>query len=856
MANTVALVVLQLLLTSLTLSTAVTVSIDADNGTNTSDCVTGNHSCRTLQYAVNHSYNDTTFLLLSDLTLLSTVNFTSRHNITITGADGQPKQLICSCNKSGCGLMFQNCANLSLQSITVKHCSVGSQFHKELRMQSGIIIEDGSGITSLNNFTATENIGFGTVILNTGGTVLIYNSTFARNGLKLYDHDRTRGGGGLYIALSCDYNNTDCFNSGSHYEIIDSKLQKNQIRWSKSFFQDWTASYGGGLNYFLGENAVNNTIFIQNCEFVENRAVFGGGLFIACENRCVDNFIEIENSTFQKNSNKFGGGGVAVGVTSKELLYLPHGNTIVFQDCSFIKNWAWYGAGTAVYASRQQNDIPENYVNFMNCSWVDNNGIISPAVDLAPDFKYQDDTRFIVIVTFADCVFQNNTITAYKIKWDKSKEFETNAKLIRDHYQNVSVRFIQQYHHSGVFLVTKLNVYFNRTNKFTNNSGTALYLSSAQAIFSEYSATMFINNSGLLGGAVALDAYSRIKYHDNVAFNFEANRASKGGAIYVHSVDQRLAFASYTCFLSHYGKPTESVYQKPRNVSFNFVANNATSYNASRGMYLMSSVFACSRTCDFITKTFNSTPQQVFGESGCLGNFTYDSPNQIASEGSIAVLITQPNTSHIYITPGVTFPLPIDIYDSFGNNVTSISIYTAQLSSMESTCSDATIDPAFTNSPVNFIKILGKPETKCTLILSLMGAHDTQVELNFTLSRCRPGYALYNGSCVCSASLNDSYHYYGISHCNSSTLSAIIDPGLWVGYNNMHYMTPTQNCLYTSVFFKTTQLLAPEVIAKGQTCNSMYQQILSQSTFVISTDKAFSVGRAKITHLCSSTNFT
>ena len=117
MASCVALVVLQLLLTSLTLSTAVIVHIDADNGTNTSDCITGNHSCRTLQYAVTNSYNDdTTFLLLSDLTLLSTVNFTSRHNINITGTAGQSKQLICNCSYSQqipCGLMFENITNLN-----------------------------------------------------------------------------------------------------------------------------------------------------------------------------------------------------------------------------------------------------------------------------------------------------------------------------------------------------------------------------------------------------------------------------------------------------------------------------------------------------------------------------------------------------------------------------------------------------------------------------------------------------------------------------------------------------------------------------------------------------------------------
>ena len=90
----------------------------------------------------------------------------------------------------------------------------------------------------------------------------------------------------------------------------------------------------------------------------------------------------------------------------------------------------------------------------------------------------------------------------------------------------------------------------------------------------------------------------------------------------------------------------------------------------------------------------------------------------------------------------------------------------------------------------------------CTLKLTMFGLLYTQVELNIRLTWCRPGYVIdYNtpsdqGRCVCSASMNESYHYYGISRCNSSTQSAIIDPGLWVGYDDTS--TPTQENLYTA----------------------------------------------------------
>ena len=147
----------------------------------------------------------------------------------------------------------------------------------------------------------------------------------------------------------------------------------------------------------------------------------------------------------------------------------------------------------------------------------------------------------------------------------------------------------------------------------------------------------------------------------------------------------------------------ELTQQNPTNITFSFIANRA-SYNLSHSLYLSSSVNACINACALLLHDLDITAHQVFGNKSCLGNFTYgdsDSTHQVAADGSVIALPKTNNlsfSSYHTIMPGLPYYLPFDVYDSFGNNVTSISIYSASLNK----CANASIDPAFTDSPINF----------------------------------------------------------------------------------------------------------------------------------------------------------
>ena len=421
-------------------STGVTVRIDADKRNDTSGCVAGlsSHPCQSLHYAVTNSHSNTTFLLLSDVPLRTVINFTSRRNITIGGINGIHKQLLCDvrkCRKNNCGLLFENCANLTLENIGVKYCGMLKKVSVQgviIQIRSGIIIDKGNCSTNLHQINASENNGYGALVLDTVGVVNIYKSTFSFN--KNTSQDAVIGGGGLSIMVSCAQSEAMCLPTEKIYIIQESKFHKNRMGWRIDLFSFWKLSYGGGLNVDFGINTTKNTLFIAACVFRDNVALYGGGmyagfntsdsslsvhnssfegnmaekgcgLFIGCEHDCSHCTFNISSSKFEANSwiDTFldvGGGGLFIEIDGVK----PNGNKFNIVSCNFTKNNAWFGAGTSVFCGQLFENFVKNQLHFIDCSWNDNISPVSPAVDVYPGVLFPNQTQHVVTVTFIDCM--------------------------------------------------------------------------------------------------------------------------------------------------------------------------------------------------------------------------------------------------------------------------------------------------------------------------------------------------------------------------------------------------------------------------------------------------------------------
>ena len=156
----------------------------------------------------------------------------------------------------------------------------------------------------------------------------------------------------------------------------------------------------------------------------------------------------------------------------------------------------------------------------------------------------------------------------------------------------------------------------------------------------------------------------------------------------------------------------------------------------------MTSVKACMRSCKIILQNKELYTNDIFVNDSCLGNFTFIAPAQfinVSTEGSEVAYRNKIIT--LEITPGMAYQLPLDVFDDFGNNVTNVTVFTAQFAD---SCSshDVSIDPAFTNVASNTIRILGMPTTTCDLVLTIHGSQMIQVSVQFNLTWCRPGYVL------------------------------------------------------------------------------------------------------------------
>ena len=242
---------------------------------------------------------------------------------------------------------------------------------EDITIRGGVIIKTGTGTTSLVRYNASENNGYGTVILNTGGTVFIYNSTFSFNTIITSEIPTEIGGGGLAIIVSCSYTESTCLPSGNTYNISKSRFHNNIIEWEKnSSFSFWKLAYGGGLNVAFDVNTAGNKLLISNSTFNNNSALYGGGVFIginstksfvviqnsifnnntamkgsglhiACENTCHNNKINISSSQLKNNrvfkgiSSDQGGSGLAIYVSGSIDSFLASGNNITLHNCVF-----------------------------------------------------------------------------------------------------------------------------------------------------------------------------------------------------------------------------------------------------------------------------------------------------------------------------------------------------------------------------------------------------------------------------------------------------------------------------------------------------------------------------------------
>ena len=776
-------------------------------------------------------------------------NFTRLHNITMTSSNVTFDRAVITCTVRNAGLIFTECFNITITNINITGC--GLQYHHSFEQQNSTLVLQSSIHIANSTHTHFENVhiansnGTGMIFLDTIGDVGILNCTFENNTLDLTNNERPgnfyyAGGGGIYIELMSNRtpsNKNHTENETSLYKVEYCLFRNNLANVSDHEIQTPRVAglgnglgRGGGLSIAIKDAANFNVIKVNETKFLNNLALSAGGLNVFYQGSTYNNTVQVTHSNFSENKCTLkykGGGGVYTGclfVNNR----LPRCNKITFSNCCFVGNQATFGGGTALYSSRSDSrDLEKtNAFTFINCTWERNKAKYGSAVTVLPQNEDIFKSGFTPIPVFDNCTFVSN----YVIE---------SVKSISQHYTYSS-------RGKGAFLVSTFTVEFKRRTNFSENNGSAMYLTQGIVKFARGSATTFLKNTGFQGGAIALFGFSALYVRDNCTVTFENNTAiSRGGAIYFLSFDKQSYLHSQSCFIQYEGNQYNS---QRRNLSFSFKGNRAMIGGElplfDQKMHFGHSIYAttlipCQNNCNQSTtsekyaclNSRHNASKMYRDPFSCIGNFVYHDNrcvlDEVATSGKEFCPLVKNNARLLQIIPGKETLVPITIQDDLQQSVWAI--HRISINNTKHTESQVSVAPLHVYSYENIIKLNGRPDDLTQVQIATTATRDIVVSIEVEMQQCPPGFVInVTGTvttCVCSASTMNK-RYIGINKCDEIQFRAYLHRGYWIGYVGGENGTkeellstkcPRDYCLhYRSVRYVSTEYKLPNTSSKRE----------------------------------------
>ena len=752
------------------------IYVDPVNGKDSELCLHKISTCGSLNYAlggVNH--NETTIHLSSGLIELSISNttLTDLSNFTIVGTGIAATTI--QCNDTKAGLFFVRITDLTMANLTITNCgmlqnSTTWNVSSPAQYPSAVTIYNSSNVV-IHSVSFEHNNGIGLSIVNTGGLVNIYRSTFDSN----YVIDGSYpGGGGLYIefpfCLPDNFPNSalseNHLNSNSNYNISACYFANNiatKTNLLKSFFRSSTCTkqtfgHGGGMSVFFRGNSTNNTIDIINTEFVNNTAVWGGGLFIEFNHYASGNTVTIkECSQFSNNKcsddddnpDITGGGGVQIVYAPYNNLISPHHNGINFSYCNFANNTAYWGGGVSYVTLTEQHATGTNSLYFTNCHWQYNVAKFGAAVDMS---LYQSMTSGIVqAVVFENCSFVSNS-AVYNVR--------------RDQFELQGV---------GTVYVSSIAIQLKEKIDFKANNGSALVLSDSYVNITDGCNVMFTDNKGLRGGALSLLASSWMSIGKNTKITFVRNHADEvGGAINAELNNEHNVISEWNCFIQYSDR---AIPPDGWHTTIEFQDNNSS--HRGHSIYA-TTIRSCVWGNSYAHVNINDTKDAFHWNC-----FSFTGTSNLANDNEIATDTTHysipPSGTQVTISPGEKHRLHFNQSDDEGNDANAIFY----VQSKDTTISSIDRRSVYMHS--NIMQVYGKPDTTANITLTSLGSMPSTVILNVTFDYCPPGFIpednqTPNNKISCKCANDHTNGIPGIVECNSNLYRAYITRFYWAGY--------------------------------------------------------------------------
>ena len=761
------------------------IYVNPSEGQDTEACLTNggvNSTCASLEYAAGRLTDSTVIVLADAIHLInSRITITDVDDLTLTG-DGFRSTIYCH-NGADAGLRFERVSNIALSRLLLRNCGSLSQSTSRIDLTSMAMFRAALYILNTTNVTVdslnvTDNRGVGVALYNVNGHVSLENTVFVRNVVPKEERLIYNGGGGLYIEhtyctpglVECDYRSNP-YSNDSVYKVTGCTFVDNHAttppQHSSSIFvyQEKTTSRhfgaGGGLLIVIKGNSHGNQFIITDSRFEHNSAGFGGAVLINVQDYVRKNAVTLSNVTVTNNHADFGGGGVATGILFYELDSV-FANEINFNRTDFYNNSSPTGGGTYLFIGRtKSSELIQNSIHFSNCRWYFNTATLGAAVLLSPDAFNTLTDGYLPVPVFEDCIFENNRITSFQTA------------------DNFNVR------HPAVGALFSSTFTINITSnvKFRGNTGTALSITAGSINILENAVLEFENNTGMLGGALALLEFASLRLFPHSRVTFSDNYAAEvGGAIYASAQDELDFYFSRSCFI-HYMDVT--VPAKDWKTSIEFINNTAgpRPLHSSQPIH-GDSIFAVTiLPCLLVSDTTGEMNVYNAFPHGDGDPFTFvDSCN-----GPFCGIATTPNSLEfdhrqfdsdgvLRLSPGESRRLSITPKDELNNTVSSV--ITASAFPPE----DAVIDSASLYITDNRVQVNGMIGSKFFVTFHATGRKLISVSVNATFVECPSGfvYDTEERRCLCSARVANK-QYLGIIRCNTRRFESYQTKGYWAG---------------------------------------------------------------------------
>ena len=799
------------------------IYVDANRGINNSSCWNGGQMlpCQNLSLAFEGLREEnctTVFIENGTYTLYpnhALTTFQWMEDITIEAHSPGEVEIYC---EPGAGLAFIYSNNVSISNIEFKRCAaLRTSTSKDFRDTGSLtFLEFHAGLyfllcehISLVQVTITETNGIGVVMYSTVGNNVITDCVFQSNKV---DNSTLSGGGGLYIEFSycvpdignCSEKSSNVpsqYTSNAYYDISGCSFRNNAgnvtNEANSTFILPQKINHlafgrGGGLSIFFKGNANNNTVSVRGSTHTNNQALWGAGLFVEYQDMSHNNTFEIYNSTFEGNEcynsrsalAGTGGGGARVGYIFFNDTHVRN-NNLYFETCRFLENSAYFGGGLSFYAAREPTEnAPTNTLSFTQCSWKRNVARVGSGVDLS--VWHPVPIGAAVKTTFHTCIFHQN-----------------NASYTQDVNSIIGV---------GAVYLDSLPALFTDT-VFEENSHSALAAISTGIYFN--STANFTNNSGRVGGAIALFGYTFIETSPETKFNFINNSAKiHGGAISSESIGQHDLINSRNCFIRFSDIATPGPKWTSR---FYFEGNTA---NGESNSIHATSLLPCLWGSSHGSTKYD--PKVVF----CWNTTTWlYKGSKCSNEISTApARFSNVSDYHINAIPGKREMLPVVVLDDLSQDITDNTVLVAAVDNY----THLKISSSYYISD-DAIQLQGEPHT--TGVVSLETAdpgHVLETKVNVTVLPCPPGMVQegQGNETVCKCKGD----YGGQILCYGAEFRAKLLRGSWIGSYDDHEDLLVGQCPYCSLitdqqyFYlprhtsNLTEALCGKINRKGSLC--------------------------------------